>query len=109
MATKLKVRKSSKYPSVLALFGSSRRWTKGHYAFDKEGNRCDATDPAAKRWCMVGAIWHVYGRRDTGSAAIDRLDKTLYFLGFKEGVTVFNDDPRRRFQTVKRIVRLAGI
>lgn len=41
------------------LLSDPKRWAKGYYAYNAEGNACFATDRAAVCWCMRGAVRRV--------------------------------------------------
>ena len=46
------------------LLSDRNRWTTGYYAYDNAGNKCEADNPAAERFCLLGAMWRVSGNFD---------------------------------------------
>lgn len=42
------------------LFTSSERWCKESPAKDSQGNKLEAVDPRAAKWCALGAIQKAY-------------------------------------------------
>ncbi|HWT25460.1 MAG TPA: hypothetical protein VN213_18290 [Solirubrobacteraceae bacterium] len=63
----------------------SKRWAKGWWAYDVQGNKCREDDPQARQWCSAGAVFAV--SRSDGWAALEVL------AGVVPGrVSDFNDD-----------------
>jgi hypothetical protein len=62
------------------LFTSSETWCKESPAKDAQGNRIQAFDPRAVRWCALGAIQKTYPSAQWGQA----MDSVLRALSVSE-------------------------
>jgi hypothetical protein len=51
---------------VRRVLGDPKLWAQGHYACDASGVECDANDPKAARWCVVGGVYRA-GRVKNGA------------------------------------------
>jgi hypothetical protein len=92
------------------LFTSSQRWCKESPAEDSQGNKLEALNPGAVKWCALGAIQKVYApaqwseAMDTllrglsvserGLAQMSRSDKAC-------SIMEWNDDPQSSFEEIK--------
>lgn len=48
---------------VYELLADESRWTTGEMARDKDDNPVDVEDPAACKFCLMGAITKLYGQK----------------------------------------------
>lgn len=94
---------------LTTLYRSKSRWTKGHYALDKNGNIVDFKDEKAACFCLAGAIRLCYGTDFQPMVKIGQLiskylkDKKL-MTDLTDYVT-WNDDPKTTFTMVRKLVR----
>jgi hypothetical protein len=93
-------------------------WCQESSAKDALGNKLQAFDPNAVRWCVLGAIHKLYPPSQYGEAT-DRVLRALSFS--EEGIAQltktdkacclmeWNDDPRTTFQEITNILLSANI
>ena len=78
--------------SVKTLLSVKRNWTQHTLARDFDDNPVNVSDYSASKFCLLGAIYRVYG--ETGSECTKAIDKVVTVLN-KRGVysvVDFNDD-----------------
>jgi len=92
------------------LFTSSHTWCKESPAEDSQGNKLEALNARAVKWCALGAIQKVY----SPSQWTDVMDALLRGLSVSEGglaqmnrsdkacsIMEWNDDPQSSFEEIK--------
>ena len=92
------------------LFTSSQRWCKESPAEDSQGNKLEALNARAVKWCALGAIQKVY----SPSKWSEVMDALLRGLSVSEGglaqmnrsdkacsIMEWNDDPQCSFEEIK--------
>lgn len=91
--------------TVLELFeGHPERWTQCTCARNASGGITGINSDEATRWCLVGAIKLVYGKRFPKPTDILR-----EIIPGEVGITKFNDSPSTTFDMVLEKVKEAGI
>jgi len=60
---------------VSELLSDRSKWTQGASARDKHGDICDPEDPAACKWCFVGALYHCY--LEESPSVLNRIRKAI--------------------------------
>ena len=92
------------------LLTSSQRWCKESPAEDSQGNKLEALNARAVKWCALGAIQKVY----SPSQWSEVMDALLRGLSVSEGglaqmnrsdkacsIMEWNDDPQSSFEEIK--------
>ncbi len=92
------------------LLTSSERWCQESPAKDSQGNKLEAVDPRAVKWCALGAIQIAY----TPAQWSDVMDALLRGLSVSEtglaqmngsdkacSIMEWNDDPQCSFEEIK--------
>ena len=69
-----------------ALLSDPAKWTKVHYAKDKDGHAVSIFAPGAVSWCADGAVWLFMGKEAGASTYLDRVVPPPF-----EGVPAYND------------------
>jgi hypothetical protein len=98
---------------IKELFADKKNWTKGAYARTREGkplmDHDQVVGPDAARWCLVGAAWKCYSKKDgiMGKRVSDVLSKIFDNLPSEITQTDFND--RRGWKAVKALVEELGV
>jgi len=77
------------------------KWTKGMYAKDSRGKKVGVDDPSAKRFCLVGAA----KKAGVELKLLQWFDRQEKRLDWTDGIIAWNDEPRRTFLQVRRLVR----
>lgn len=100
----------TKQKKVKDLLTSSRKWTKGTLARDNQGHPVSTGSKAAVRFCLVGAIFHIYWTYEKANKAISKLERLLEkLLHEKRCIGAWNDDPKTKFKDVKELVEKANV
>ena len=95
---------------VTQLLADPSRWTHKANARDARGYAITANDPAAKSWCLHGAMHHCYGYGTSKfSAAHARVEQLLDARRYRGGLIAWNDTPGRTYDEVMDLVRRAGV
>jgi len=71
-------------------FLTEESWCKHDYAQDAAGNTVDAKDPAAVRWCFIGALNFCYDNWEEKEEALLRFEALLgnrYWVKFNDTST----------------------
>lgn len=77
-------------------------WTKGCYARDMDGHIVAPTDSGAVRFCIVGAVVHVYPYQKRKALNIfPRVERAMKC----KHMTSWNDTPERTLQEVVALLR----
>jgi hypothetical protein len=97
---------------------SSQRWCKESPAEDSQGNKLEALDPRAVKWCALGAIQKAY----SPSQWSEVMDTLLRGLSVSErgltqmngsdkacSIMEWNDDPECSFNEIKEILSNSDI
>ena len=100
------------------LLGSSNAWCQESPGEDARGNKVDALDPEATKWCALGAIQKVYppvqweemmdrllralSVSETGVAQLTKSDKACCLMEW-------NDDSRSSFSDIREALNRADI
>ena len=84
--------------TVQQLLSNRDRWVQRKTAVDKQGLEVDPRHPDACRWCIVAAIYRCYRAAGARHRALDRL-RAIVPLPVE-----WNDNPRRTFTEVKRVI-----
>jgi hypothetical protein len=92
------------------LLTSPQTWCKESPAEDTKGNRIQAADPRAVKWCALGAIQKTYPHSQWGEA----MDSLLRALSFSErglaqmnssdkacSIMEWNDDQQSSFREIR--------
>ena len=100
------------------LLTSPRTWCQESPAEDQLGNKLQASDPRAVKWCALGAIQRTYPPSGWG----DAMDQVLLALNFSEAglaqmnksvkacsLMEWNDDRQSSFQEIRGIFLDANI
>ncbi len=114
--------------TVAELLEKPENWIQGKLAKDVNKLNCNVDDPAARCWCLVGAIRYVYGNDTVPTLdppffdwnpqtkeALNKAESTIEKLypeykGFAfTHIPSFNDAPNRTHAEVLEVVNLAGI
>lgn len=105
-----------KAKSVRALLCRPRRWIKYDWANDSRGNPVMYYDADACRFCLLGAIRHVYWRdwKECDRVVTMVEAECRKRLGwpsktYNDPITAWNDAPYRRFSSVQALVRKLAI
>ena len=99
-------------------YHSPEVWCQGSQAEDRQGNKLQALDPRAVKWCALAAVQKVYPPSQCGEA----MDRLLRALSFSEQglaqmtksdkaccLMEWNDDRRCSFLEVREILLSADI
>ena len=78
-------------------------WIQGHMAEDRLGIFVEFDDPSACKWCLWGAINHIYGK----TIGID-IRLQLMELCHK-GVVIFNDNSNCTVDDIIKLTKKAGV
>jgi hypothetical protein len=88
-----------------ALLAERNRWTKGVFARTAQGHAIAWDDPAARRWCAVGALRRaaldVVHDRELAERIADDVEKTACHGRWLRSLVVLND-----FSSHKRVLAL---
>ena len=100
------------------LLNSSQKWCQESPAEDSQGNKLQAVDPRAVKWCALGAIQKTY----TPAQWSDTMDTLLRRLSVSErglaqmnasdkacSIMEWNDDPQCSFEEIREILRNCDI
>ena len=100
------------------LLTSPRAWCQQSPAEDNQGNKLQAADPRAVKWCALGAIQKAYPPTGWG----DAMDRVLLALNYSEAglaqmnktdkacsLMEWNDDRQSSFQEIRGIFLNANI
>ena len=100
------------------LLSSPQTWCQQSPAEDRQGNRLQALDPRAVKWCALGAIQKAYPPSGWG----DAMDRVLLALSYSEtglaqmnktdkacSLMEWNDDRQSSFQEVRGVFLDADI
>ena len=100
------------------LLTSPQTWCQQSPAEDKQGNKLQAADPRAVKWCALGAIQRTYPPTGWG----DAMDRVLLALNYSEAglaqmnktdkacsLMEWNDDRQSSFQEIRGIFLNANI
>jgi hypothetical protein len=100
------------------LLNSPEAWCQESPAEDRQGNKLQALDPRAEKWCALGAIQKAY----PASQWEEAMDRLLCALSVSEqglahmtktdkacSLMEWNDDRRNSFLEVKEILLFADI
>lgn len=90
---------------ALALFKGGKRWLKGDFAADKEGNSVEPKDPTAHSFCALGALQRIDGRFE--DRATKRLSEVCEELYGNPTIDAVNDDNNSDYRTIARAFRHA--
>ena len=100
------------------LLNSPETWCKESPAADEHGNKLQAFDQRAVKWCALAAIQKAYPPSQW-SEAMDRLLRTLRFSdpGLAQmnrtdkacSIMEWNDDPQSSFGEIREILLSSGI
>jgi hypothetical protein len=110
--------KLEKKMKAYELLGSSNAWCQESPGEDAHGNKVDALDPEATKWCALGAIQKVYppvqweemmdrllralSVSETGVAQLTKSDKACCLMEW-------NDDSRSSFSDIREALNRADI
>jgi hypothetical protein len=81
------------------LLKSHRQWTRGAFARTARGVECDAADPRAVRWCLLGAL-----QKCTEGHEYDRIRAAIRRELCTTCIAVWNDE-RATYDEVIRLLR----
>lgn len=117
-----------KYESIQKLFSDKTRWTTKSTARNNRGTPVYADQKSAVCFCLLGAIYHVYGYSDRGhnwgasSAGYEIIQKVnrvllksfrsrIYSSSGDEVINIsrFNDDAMTTFEDVLSVVKAASV
>jgi hypothetical protein len=100
------------------LLNSPEAWCQESPAQDRQGNKLEALDPSAEKWCALGAIqkeyptlqWeeamdrllHALSVSEQGLAQMTKIDKACCLMEW-------NDDPRTSFLEIRKILLWADV
>jgi hypothetical protein len=103
-----------KYKTVYELLESPERWTQKKFAADKDGKKVSELDSRAVKFCLTGAIVHVYFPKGGVISAINSkyYQKVLKIIcgarsPFSHSVCEFNDS--HTHAEILELVKGAGI
>jgi hypothetical protein len=100
------------------LLNSSEAWCQESPAEDRQGNKLQALDPRAVKWCALGAIQKVYPPLQWGEAmdfllrALNVSERGLAQMSKSDkacSLMEWNDDPQSSFLEVREILLVANI
>jgi hypothetical protein len=100
------------------LLNSSEAWCQESPAEDRQGNKLQALDPRAVKWCALGAIQKVYPPPQWGEAmdfllrALNVSERGLAQMSKSDkacSLMEWNDDPQSSFLEVREILLVANI
>jgi hypothetical protein len=98
--------------TVQELFSKRGRWCQDDDALDKANVGVTVKSSSAVKFCMMGAIGHVY---NTEKKAREATKKLALVLGIKDyidteyDIAVWNDTISRTIKEVRQVVKKAGI
>jgi hypothetical protein len=69
--------KIQKIEDAMKIVSDSHHWTKGTVARDSRGNQCAIYDPAAVRFCAIGALYLSSRRRGAGESAAKNIQHMI--------------------------------
>ena len=84
------------------LIDSPEKWCQSWIAEDRNGERVNHRSPRACRWCLLGAVARVYGKRYTD--VIQQVDRFLDPAG-RACAVAWNDAPDRQWEDVYGVLR----
>lgn len=90
---------------VKELLSDETKWIKGDYARDKSGKTAFPNSLDAACWCLHGAIIHCYYQSIKYSSVERLVRKELQLASIHK----WNDDPKRTFQDVRKLVEKLNI
>lgn len=82
------------------LFSSKKKWCKGQYARDKRGGAVGAYSEDAVRWCLFGGLQKCYPNTKVRNLILDE----ICILSSIENIVNYNDDDKRTFSDIKKLV-----
>lgn len=85
------------------LLDSPSKWTKGHYARDKDGENVAPRSVMACCWCLAGAVLKCYEFEARGEVSRKISDAVRERKG--EGYVSWNDDRATRYEEVFDLVK----
>ena len=95
------------------------KWTQGNLAKDESGGVVGFRDQRAACWCLKGSILSCYSQVGGYPSAaalqvINRVEDYLYEItdglhGGMHGIGMWNDDPIRTFDDVRRVAEALSI
>lgn len=106
---------SDQYKTVRELLSDPDRWTKKAMAVDGAGCPVVLYSPEACRWCLLGAMLHVYRSDEEYGKASERLYSMLrpqlqeFSLSEAFNLVAWNDAEERTYQEVIDLVTKAGV
>lgn len=117
-----------KYKTIRELFSDRSRWTKNSIAKDKNGKSVHADEGEAVSFCLLGAVYHVYGYSDRGHGwgsssksheviskinrkLVKSFPKRIYSLVRGDAINLhfFNDNDITKFEEILEVVRAARV
>ncbi len=96
----------SECKTVAELLEDPARWQKKCYATNKQRVVCNFDSPEAAHFCLVGAMWKIYG---THSENYNKVVNVVLEKYNKWSPSLFNDDSDTTHEMVMEVVREAGI
>lgn len=95
--------------TLLDIFTSKDKWTKGFYARDKYGQKCFEGSTDATCYCILGAIKKVYYGLPV--EVDNKLETALKKLhpNSSGNYVHFNDDPKTTFEDIIELIKEAGV
>jgi hypothetical protein len=92
---------------VFELFRDPAKHCTGSYALTEHGSSCHPSSPAARQWCLHGAIAYCYGGYSKRVEIEEKVWQALKKLGWEQTVTHFNDSNKP--ETVQQFAERLGI
>ena len=94
-----------------ALFDQETKWTKEHFALDRQGGVVTSLDQNAVCWCITGGLQKVCSG-DLPYEIIELLDNVLVKFGYLPSshfafISSWNDREDTTFVDIKRVIREA--
>ena len=88
------------------LLSDRSKWCQGAEALNARGARVSANNPAAVRWCMLGAVVYCYGPGTTYEYHVARIRKAINRAG---SLGAWNDARGRTYEQVVDLLKRLDI